>query len=109
MTFVRVAALSELPEGSVLGVEVEGKRVCLAHCDGEVHAFADNCSHRDFPLSSGELDPDDCSITCDWHGAMFDIRTGKPLCLPAIKPIAVFACRIGEDGVYVDVEETSRA
>jgi len=55
--FVRAAALSEVPEGGLLGVEVEGNKVCLAKVEGEVYAFRDNCSHRDFPLSEGELDP----------------------------------------------------
>ena len=108
MAYVRVAALSALSEGSVLGVEADGKRVCLAHCDGRVYAFADNCSHRDFPLSNGEIDPDDCTITCEWHGATFDIRSGRPLCLPAITPIAVYACRVDAEGIFVDVEELQK-
>lgn len=103
MAFVTVLTLGELPEGEVMAVEVEGKAVCLAHCDGEIYAFADNCSHRDFPLSQGELDTDDCSITCEWHGAQFDIRTGKALCLPATKPIAVYACRVEGGEIQVDV------
>ena len=103
MAFVRVAALSELPEGSVMGVEASGTRICLAHCQGEVYAFADNCSHRDFPLSAGELDPDDCTITCEWHGARFDVPTGRALCLPAIKPVATFPCRTDDEGVWVEL------
>ncbi len=103
MPFVRVASLSELPEGAVLGVAAEGRRVCLANADGEVYAFADNCSHRDFPLSNGELDTEECTITCEWHGAMFDVRTGKALSLPAIKPIPVYACRVEDGEIYVDV------
>ncbi len=103
MAFVRVASLSEVPEGEVLAVEAEGKRVCLAHVEGEVYAFADNCSHRDFPLSNGEVDPDDCSITCEWHGARFDVRTGAALSLPATRPIPVYPARVEGDEVYVDV------
>ncbi|MDP9348354.1 MAG: non-heme iron oxygenase ferredoxin subunit [Gemmatimonadota bacterium] len=103
MAFVRVASLSEVPEGEVLAVEAEGKRVCLAHVEGEVYAFADNCSHRDFPLSNGEVDPDDCSITCEWHGARFDVRTGAALSLPATRPIPVYPTRVEGDEVYVDV------
>jgi 3-phenylpropionate/trans-cinnamate dioxygenase ferredoxin component len=102
MAFVRVAALSELPAGTVMGVEAGGRRICLANCDGEILAFSDNCSHRDFPLSNGELDADDCTITCEWHGASFDMRTGHPLCLPAIKPIEVYDCRIEEGAILVD-------
>lgn len=104
MAFVKVATLSELPDGSVLGVEAGGKRVCLANVDGEVYAFTDNCSHRDFPLSNGEVDPDDCSITCEWHGARFDIRTGAVLSLPATRPIAVYACKVEGQDILVDPE-----
>jgi 3-phenylpropionate/trans-cinnamate dioxygenase ferredoxin component len=103
MGFVKVATLEEIGEGDVLAVEAEGKSVCLARVDGVVYAFADNCSHRDFPLSQGEVDTDDCSITCEWHGARFDIRTGQALALPATKPIAVYACRVDDDVIFVDV------
>jgi 3-phenylpropionate/trans-cinnamate dioxygenase ferredoxin component len=103
MAFVRAASLQELPEGGVLGVEVDGHAVCLARCEGEVYAFADNCSHRDFPLSNGELDVDDCAITCEWHGAQFDVRSGKALCLPATKPVAVYGCRVEGDEILVEV------
>ena len=103
MAFVKVARLSDVPEGELLAVETHGTRICLAHCDGEVYAIVDNCSHRDFPLSAGELDTDECSVTCEWHGAQFDVRTGQALCLPATKPVAVFACRVEGGDVLVDV------
>ena len=103
MAFVHAAALSELPEGSVMGVEAGGRRVCLVNCEGEIYAFADNCSHRDFPLSNGELDEEDCTITCEWHGAAFDIRTGRPTCLPAVRPIDVFECKVEAGEILVEV------
>ena len=102
MGFVTAAQLAELPEGSVLGVEVEGVRLCLAHCEGEVYAFQDNCTHRDFPLSNGELD-EDCSITCEWHGARFDVRTGAVLTPPATRPVRVYPCHVAGDEILVDL------
>jgi 3-phenylpropionate/trans-cinnamate dioxygenase ferredoxin subunit len=103
MAYVKVASLSDVPDGELLGVEAEGKRMCLANVEGEVYAFADNCSHREFPLSNGEVDPDDCSVTCEWHGARFDIRSGKALSLPATRPIPVYPCKVEGDDVLVDV------
>ena len=101
---MKAAALSELaPGGTVLGVEAAGRRVALARVDGEVYAFADNCSHRDFPLSLGEVDREACTVTCEWHGAAFDIRTGTPLCAPATRPIAVFQAKVEDGAVWVDV------
>ncbi|MBW3654596.1 MAG: non-heme iron oxygenase ferredoxin subunit [Gemmatimonadetes bacterium] len=104
MAWVRAAALSELPaEGAVLGVEAGGRRIALALVDGEVYAFADNCTHRDFPLSLGEVDGESCTVTCEWHGAAFDIRTGDPTCGPAFRPIAVFPARVDGTDVMVDL------
>lgn len=103
MGMIRVASLDEVPEGEVVSFEVEGRAVCIARLEGEVYAFADKCTHRDFPLSNGELDPDDCSITCEWHGARFDIRSGKALSLPATRPVPVFASRIDNGDIYIDI------
>ena len=103
MAFVKVADLDQIGDGELLEVKAEGKAVCLARVDDQVYAFADNCSHRDFPLSSGEVDVDDCSVTCDWHGARFDIRTGAALSLPATRPVRVYACRVDEGAILVDV------
>jgi 3-phenylpropionate/trans-cinnamate dioxygenase ferredoxin subunit len=104
LAWVKAAALSALPEGAaVLGVEAAGRRVALARVDGEVYAFADNCSHRDFPLSVGEVDAASCTVTCEWHGAAFDLRTGEPTCPPAFKPIPVYAVRVNADEVWVDL------
>jgi 3-phenylpropionate/trans-cinnamate dioxygenase ferredoxin component len=103
-TWTRAASFSEVPEGGVLGVEAGGKRVCLARLDGEVYAFADSCSHRDFPLSVGELDGARCAVTCEWHGAAFDVRTGEALCAPATRPIPVYPCRVDGGDVWVAVD-----
>lgn len=103
MPFVKAALLSELPEGGALGVEAGGVRIALAAVDGEVYAIADNCSHREFPLSLGEVDRAACTITCEWHGAAFDLRTGAPTCLPAMRPIAVYPARVEDGAVWVEV------
>jgi nitrite reductase/ring-hydroxylating ferredoxin subunit len=104
LAWIRAAALSELSEGAVLGVEVAGRRIALARVEGEVYAIADVCSHRDFPLSVGEVDAEACTITCEWHGAAFDLRTGTPVCAPATRPVPVFPARIEDGDVMVEVE-----
>ena len=103
MALVKAALLSELPEGGALGVEVDGIRIALARVGDDVYAIADNCSHRDFPLSHGEVDGEACTVTCEWHGAAFDLRTGTPTCPPAVRPIAVFDTKVDGGEVWVDV------
>lgn len=100
---MRVAAFSDLAEGAVLGVEAAGRRVCLARVEGEVYAFDDSCTHRDFPLSVGEVDVERCTVTCEWHGAAFDIRTGAVTCAPATRPVRVYPCEVDGGDVWVAV------
>jgi 3-phenylpropionate/trans-cinnamate dioxygenase ferredoxin subunit len=103
MPRVKAALLSELPEGGALGVEAGGVRIALAAVDGEVYAFADTCSHREFPLSLGEVDAGARTITCEWHGASFCLRSGEPTCLPATRPIAVYPATVEDGAVWVEV------
>ena len=93
--FRRVASLSEVPPNTLLGVEVDGVRVCLANADGRIYAFQDNCTHKEFPLSAGALD--DGQVECAWHGARFALDTGRAVRLPAVKPVATYEVRV-EDG-----------
>jgi nitrite reductase/ring-hydroxylating ferredoxin subunit len=98
-SFVRAAALAEVPPGTLLGVEVEGRAICLANADGTIYAFQDNCSHKDFPMHSGELDG--TQIECAWHGARFDVATGRALRLPAIKPIRTHEVKVEDGEIHV--------
>jgi len=42
-------------------------------------------------------------VTCEWHGAMFDIRTGAARSLPATRPIPVYEVRVEGEQVLVDL------
>ena len=41
-----------------------------------------------------------CEITCPRHGARFDIRTGKPLCMPATEPVRTFEIEVRGNVVF---------
>ena len=97
--FVRVAALSELPPGKLKGVDVQGTPVCLANVDGTVYAFQDNCTHEDFPLHNGTLLGN--RLECAWHGAQFDVGTGRAVRLPAVKPLRRYEVRIEGGDIHV--------
>jgi len=99
------ARLSELALGTPTRVVLSGVAVALVRVDGdEVHAIGDVCSHADVSLSEGEVDG--CAIECWLHGSTFDLRTGRPLSLPAIRPVPVFPVTVDGDEVLVDVTTT---
>jgi 3-phenylpropionate/trans-cinnamate dioxygenase ferredoxin subunit len=99
--WVKVAKASQLPDGELLGVEADGLKIVLANVDGAVYALLDQCSHQDLPLSAGFLEGE--RLECTWHGAQFDVCSGRALSLPAIRPVRVFQVDIRGSDIYVDV------
>jgi len=70
--------------------------------NGDLHAINDVCSHGAVSLSDGEVEG--TLIECWLHGSKFDLRTGKPLQPPAIRPVAVYPLTVDGDRVLVDVD-----
>jgi 3-phenylpropionate/trans-cinnamate dioxygenase ferredoxin subunit len=73
--------------------------VVLANVDGTVYAVLDRCTHEDLPLSDGETEG--TNLVCQYHGARFDLASGAPRSLPAVKPVKTFPVEVREDGIYV--------
>jgi 3-phenylpropionate/trans-cinnamate dioxygenase ferredoxin component len=101
-----VARLSELADGEIVPVTAaDGAAVCVMRLGDEVCALLDNCSHQNFPLSSGAVLPDG-SIECAWHGARFDARTGAPLGLPAVESVPTYDVAIDGDTILLGARRT---
>ena len=91
--------LTDLRDGAMrVFADVGEHGVVVCRVNGQLHAFDDNCSHRDARLSEGRLRG--TTITCPVHGAQFDVRTGEHRCAPATSPIVVRVVR-EEDGRVV--------
>lgn len=99
--FVSACRLSDVPEGGALHVEIEGEPLAIVRTEGEVFAIRDVCSHADVRLSEGEVL--DCTIECWLHGSQFDLRTGEPISLPAVKPVPVYPVRVEGDEVAISL------
>ena len=106
MSLQRVCAVADVPPLGVLAVTVDGVPVVVVRAeDGELHAISDVCSHQDVALSEGEVD--DSSIECWLHGSRFDLRSGAPTGLPAVRPVPVYHLSVEGDDVLVDVHATA--
>lgn len=101
--FIKVARINDLEDGELMAVEVDGEPVCLAKVDGTIYAFTDDCTHIGGPLNEGELDDD--VLTCPWHGAQFNIRTGKVLRGPARQDIQTYAVKVDNDDILVSIPD----
>ena len=101
--FIKVAEQDELEEGELMAVEVDGDPICLARVDGVVYAFTDNCTHISGPLNEGDLEG--CVLTCPWHGAQFDVRTGKVLRGPARQDIMTYPVKIEDESILISLPD----
>ncbi|MBI3792698.1 MAG: Rieske 2Fe-2S domain-containing protein [Gemmatimonadetes bacterium] len=99
--FEQVAVLGDIGANGLLGVRKStGERVCLVRIGTVVRAIADNCTHRDFAMSEGEL-VDGGVVECAWHGGQFDSATGKAVQAPAVKEIVRYAVVQRGDAIWV--------
>ena len=103
MAELDVGPAAELPPGSVKIVVAGSISIGVYNLDGEFYAIEDRCSHDDGPLCEGEFDPEEGFAICPRHGAHIDIRSGRPLTLPAVLPVETFLVRVENGVVKVEV------
>ena len=97
--FARVASRGDLPSGGKVLAEVDGRPIAVFNVEGRYYAIDDVCTHDGGPLAEGELEGNE--IRCPRHGARFDVRTGKALCLPAFEPVETHRVEVRGDDVFV--------
>ena len=100
---VEAMALDAIPEGEARGLTVEGRHLVLCNVEGEIYALAGSCTHREFSLDGAEVE--DGVLTCDWHGAEFDVCTGHARTLPATRPLKTYETRVVDGRVLVLLED----
>jgi 3-phenylpropionate/trans-cinnamate dioxygenase ferredoxin subunit len=103
MEFFKVIDTTELPENTMVKLLAGGKEILLANVEGSYYAIAHKCTHLGGPLSKGALDGS--TITCPWHGAQFDVKTGKAV---GVAKIAFVKMQVKDVASYpVKVEGTT--
>jgi 3-phenylpropionate/trans-cinnamate dioxygenase ferredoxin component len=101
---IDICPVDELPPGAMRLVEWEDLEIGVFNCSGSFYAIEDRCSHDNGPLAEGEFDQETCTVECPRHGSLFDIRTGKPLTLPAYVPVETFPVILDDDTIKLEVE-----
>ncbi|KAL2265086.1 hypothetical protein VTJ83DRAFT_7596 [Remersonia thermophila] len=91
-----------LQPGEKHEVEVEGldAKVLLVNVGGTVQAVGPRCTHYGAPLVKGVLGTNG-KLTCPWHGACFNAKTGDVEDAPALDPLPVFKTIERDGAVYI--------
>ncbi len=103
MNWTDIAAPEDIPEGDVVGRFVGGREIALYRLGDEVFATDATCTHGNASLCGGFVEPDG-SIECPLHQGRFDIRTGKALCEPLERDLAVHAVRVEGGRVWIAID-----
>ena len=101
---IEVCPVDELAPGEMRLVEWEDLEIGVFNCGGALYAIEDRCSHDDGPLAEGEFDAGNCTVECPRHGSLFDLKTGKPMTLPAYVPVDTFAVIIEDETIKLEVD-----
>ncbi len=99
-----ICPIDDLPPGAKRVVRWEDLEIGVVNCGGEILAIEDRCSHDDGDLMEGDVDEETCTVECPRHGSVFDLRTGKPLNLPAYIPIDTFDVSVADGLIKVEVD-----
>jgi nitrite reductase/ring-hydroxylating ferredoxin subunit len=103
--FYPVAELGELASANPLRKEVNGWPLLIVRDGEEIHAFYNVCTHAWARMNRARIS--EGAIICPYHGAQFDVRTGR--CLDSalarmpggLAPLTRFATRLLGDRVEV--------
>lgn len=97
----RVGSVGDFTDDSLTAMTVAGQEIVLVRHQGSFYAVPDRCTHARKPLHDGSLE--DGKLVCCYHGARFDLETGRGT-LPAIKPLQRYAVTVEGDDVMVELD-----
>jgi nitrite reductase/ring-hydroxylating ferredoxin subunit len=99
---VTLAKAGDVAPGTGKVVEAEGQSIALFNVGGTFCAIDNTCTHRGGPLGEGTLAGE--VVTCPWHGAKFNVRTGEVLGPPAPQGVRAFPVKVEGEDVLVELD-----
>jgi toluene monooxygenase system ferredoxin subunit len=106
MAWRRVLELDSLWSGEMVGVAIEGRRVLLVHCDGQVFAYEDRCAHLGVPLRAGRLAGQ--VLTCAAHEWSYDVPSGCGI-NPRKARLKSFPVEVRDGAIWVNIDGDEKA
>jgi len=112
---VEVGNSSELADGTMKEVIVEGREILLARIGDSYYAADNRCPHMGAKLSDGSLDG--TIVTCPRHGSQFDLSDGHVIRwarMPALasaiskmikrpRPLTTYVVKVEGDSILLEI------
>jgi nitrite reductase/ring-hydroxylating ferredoxin subunit len=98
---VKVAETKDLLPGQAAAFDVAGQTIAMFNVEGTLYAIDNTCPHNGGPLSEGAVEG--TKVTCPWHAADFDLKTGAVLCPPAFEDVRSYKVVVEGNDIKVEV------
>ncbi len=76
--------------------------VLIHNVDGSFFALDNTCPHMGGALGEGTVVGD--TVTCPWHGAEFNIKTGEVQSPPAASGVRSYPVSVEGDAIFVEFD-----
>jgi len=97
-----VGKTADISPGNMIKTSINGKEILVTNIDDKYYAIDDSCTHSGASLSEGKING--CIITCGWHTAEFNCKTGELLKFPAkIKNLTSYNVTVESDNIFVEM------
>ena len=104
MAKIKLFTASDLPEGEIRQVEIDGREpVAIYNLNGKFYATDDTCTHGEASLAEGDIDGD--SIVCPFHMGAFDIRSGEATLPPCALALQTYPVSQRDDELYIEIAD----
>jgi nitrite reductase/ring-hydroxylating ferredoxin subunit len=102
MAKVVVGKTSEVQDGKLIHITAGGKEIVVTSLDGNYYAMDNVCTHAGADLHEGEINNNE--LTCPWHGAKWDIKTGNLISFPQkLKPLQSHKVLVENDTLFIEI------
>jgi 3-phenylpropionate/trans-cinnamate dioxygenase ferredoxin subunit len=112
---VEVSKTSELKDGTMKAVSVNGREILLARVGDKYYAADNRCLHMGGKLSQGKLDG--TVVTCPLHGSQFDLSDGQVVrwlkgskavsavgkALKSPRQLTIYKVKVEDDKILVEI------
>ncbi|MEH2179418.1 NifU family protein [Nostoc sp.] len=101
-TWIKVATIEQVPEFSVLAVQLAGSSLILHRQGITVRCYRNACTHLGSALDQGKVE--NGIITCPSHGFQYKLETGECLTAPDVS-LESYPVKIKDDKVFVKLQQ----
>lgn len=102
MDLVEVCTTSEVKEGVLKSVDVEGIRLMVTLLDGKYIVASRICTHKTFDLAQSPYS--DGYVTCKLHTSTFDLKDdGEAMNPPAVDPLDIYETVVRNEMIYINL------